>query len=104
MNVGVFFCSLPWTSVDVSGSAVISFGVTVGIYTASIVFVAPAEWVPSLMFSSPFWAVNAVHPVDWPFESTARNTTPSALPTKPASGVNVILSSVTVYVPWPALV
>ena len=103
MNVGVFFCSLPWTSVDVSGSAVISFGVTVGIYTASIVFVV-VVCVPSLMFSSWFWAVNAVHPVDWPFESTARSTIPSALPTKPASGVNVTLSSVTVYVPWPALV
>ena len=40
----------------------ISFGVTVGMYTASIVF-SVVVWIPVLLFSRPVSAA-AVHPVD----------------------------------------
>ena len=101
LNNGVPFCSFPWIPVVSLRCPVISFGSTIGTYTASIVLFAPAECPPLLVFISVFPSVTASQPVLCPFASTARSTTPLVFPINAGSGVNVTPVSEISYVPCP---
>ena len=101
LNNGIPFCSLPWSPVVSFECPVISFGSTIGTYTASIDLLFPAECPPLLVFINTSPSVTASQPVLCPFASTARNTTPLAFPTNAGSGVNVTPVSETSYIPWP---